>query len=572
MRCGLGVSIVIGLVVTWSGAAVAQPQAAWPDSARSQARARAEMRKLARWVVSETGKSIQVAKNGCWKQTTAKRGVGTVPTTCQSNEERNGALCYPRCKPGYTGAGPVCWQTCPAGFRNDGAHCGKPRAYGRGAGYPWKLGDRIGSLDGARARCRRANRQGCEKHGQIIYPRCRAGYRPMGCCVCSPRCPPTMTDIGVSCRKHSYGRTAGRPLRCRSGLEMDAGLCYRPCGYGYVGRGPVCWARCPTGTTNCGAFCARDTKQCMQDAVRMGVRTAELFMNLIGAASGGTAIAARAGVRQAATQLVNVAQAATTTARAAALRAARPVLMRILMQGGRRAAGEVRRATQAVLSKQLGARLARETATAMGENIAWNLVLPEMSQDAATRLHRSVQMLADWDLTGIAGVMAAFIKPMCGVRTPMPRVNRDLIQAAVSHKLDAASRLVRAMSNAPLLDTRGPVGVWRTNPRRREIVCHSNQTLSVDRLSVVTGGTAIVARDNCVLMIRDSYIRGGATAIRVLGRASVTVINSEVEGGHTALSVAQQGRLRAIGSTFKGPFRRQDRGRLVDVGGNMYRN
>ncbi|KAI7842460.1 hypothetical protein COHA_003816 [Chlorella ohadii] len=38
------------------------------------------------------------------------RGTG-VPMGCGSNEEKNGALCYPRCRPGYNGNGPVCWSS-----------------------------------------------------------------------------------------------------------------------------------------------------------------------------------------------------------------------------------------------------------------------------------------------------------------------------------------------------------------------------------------------------------------------------------------------------------------------------
>ena len=65
-----------------------------------------------------------------------------------------------------------------------------------------------------------------------------------------------MTDIGISCAKESYGRTAGTPLTCAPGEEYDAGLCYPPCDYGADGVGPVCWGNCPAGTVECGgALC-----------------------------------------------------------------------------------------------------------------------------------------------------------------------------------------------------------------------------------------------------------------------------------------------------------------------------
>lgn len=68
------------------------------------------------------------------------RGVGTALKTCDGNEEKDGALCYPKCKAGFNGVGPVCWGTCPDGYKNDGATCRKDvvidakKSYGRGVG------------------------------------------------------------------------------------------------------------------------------------------------------------------------------------------------------------------------------------------------------------------------------------------------------------------------------------------------------------------------------------------------------------------------------------------------------
>lgn len=54
--------------------------------------------------------------------------------------------------------------------------------------------------------------------------------------------------MGCTCTRHvhsyakdSYGRGAGVPMVCRSGLVNQAGLCYQPCRAGYAGVGPVCW-------------------------------------------------------------------------------------------------------------------------------------------------------------------------------------------------------------------------------------------------------------------------------------------------------------------------------------------
>lgn len=112
------------------------------------------------------------------------------------------ALCYPSCRKGYIGNGPVCWSACPDKYKDVGAFCQKPRSYGRGSGN-W-----------SRDYCKKhkGRKTGCEKNGALWYPKCRDGYNAVGCCVCSPKCPSGMTDIGADCAKKSYGRGAGKPM------------------------------------------------------------------------------------------------------------------------------------------------------------------------------------------------------------------------------------------------------------------------------------------------------------------------------------------------------------------------
>ena len=89
-----------------------------------------------------------------------------------------------------------------------------------------------------------------------------------------------MKDIGVSCQKKSYGRGAGTPLVCKSGLEEDAGLCYKSCSTlsqahnstNYDGVGPVCWGKCPTGMFECGALCTEDSATC-SDSVKADIKS-----------------------------------------------------------------------------------------------------------------------------------------------------------------------------------------------------------------------------------------------------------------------------------------------------------
>ena len=43
---------------------------------------------------------------------------------CSSDEEQNGALCYPKCQAGFYGAGPVCFKSCDGATPHDcGALC-----------------------------------------------------------------------------------------------------------------------------------------------------------------------------------------------------------------------------------------------------------------------------------------------------------------------------------------------------------------------------------------------------------------------------------------------------------------
>ncbi len=143
------------------------------------------------------------------------RGAGYPLTECNSDEEKSGLLCYPKCRPGFTGAAFACWANCPSGFHDIGMFCQKPAAYGRGGGYV--LWDKN--------KCNRQNRQGCERNGLLYYPRCNSGYHAFGCCICTPNCPSGMSDTGTGCAKPSYTRGAGHILRCRPGLEQNGLLC-----------------------------------------------------------------------------------------------------------------------------------------------------------------------------------------------------------------------------------------------------------------------------------------------------------------------------------------------------------
>jgi hypothetical protein len=236
----------------------------------------------------------------CWKKSFG-RGVGTVPTQCSSTSDKDAGLCYPKCPTGYKGVGPVCWQTCPDGFRDDGAFCAKPEPYGRGAGYPWQFGD---SLDdsGMRSRCERDHGSGnCEKDGAVYYPKCKANFHKVGCCICSPDCPSGMPDIGVSCTKQTSTRGVGTVPSCGN-LSYDAGLCYESCPRDFDGVGPICWGKCPADFPfQCGAGCAVNQEACAAAVTEMTVETVSVAATILSFPFGGPGAmaAARTGIKAA---------------------------------------------------------------------------------------------------------------------------------------------------------------------------------------------------------------------------------------------------------------------------------
>lgn len=294
------------------------------------------------------------AKDVCWRGSYG-RGVGTIPTEC-GDANKNGALCYPKCREGYKGVGPVCWQRCPAGFRDDGAFCAKPKPYGRGAGYViWQ-----------RKKCEKKHGR-CQKKGAMWYPKCREGFHAVGCCICSPNCRDGQKDIGVSCAKKSYGRGAGDLLKCSADKEKDAGLCYRRCKAGYRGVGPVCWGKCPADyPVSCGLACGVSKKACAVGILKMIGAPFQVVANVASMVlTGGAATAAKVG-----------AQAAAAAAKAVAK----------------------------ALAKKVGKKLAKGVV---------DRIAGELTGKAKEEKFNALAFVKSLDPTGIAEVVDAFKKPKC---------------------------------------------------------------------------------------------------------------------------------------------------------------
>lgn len=406
-----------------------------------------------KWIKTEaTGAKLPF----CWRQSYG-RGVGVPLSECANGLEKDGLLCYPKCKDGYGAAGPVCWAKCPPGFTDIGAFCQKPAPYGRGAGYPWKFGDGF-NLDGAMARCVRDNPQGCEQSGAVIYPKCKPGFHAVGCCVCSPDCPPGWTDTGTGCTKPTYTRGAGEPMVCANGLEQDAGLCYPRCKPGFTGVGPVCWQNTPPGWVNCGAACAKTEAECAMAVsdqvlstvtVAANIATLGLATPATGATTAGAQTVKVAGktmtggskLGNAFVKAVNVMQTIKPAQlakdatlirkvahRAGQVKEAVEVVSTLYEAGNNFAslfADDFAKQTSDEIDREINRRFRPEVARYLKEQ--WGLIqLDEMAKaNGFVVAQDTLAIVSLVDISGVTGMVGSFVKPICEDANPFPTLRRS---------------------------------------------------------------------------------------------------------------------------------------------------
>lgn len=258
-----------------------------------------EINKLMVWISKEVSNSKIPY---CYKNSFG-RGVGAPLTTCGQGTEKNGSLCYPKCRDGFAGEGPVCWGTCPSGFNDIGAFCQKTGQYDR-EGFPWVGGDPpLPNYSGPIGRCEaKYGRGACELNGAVVYPKCRAGFVLSGVTSCAPACPAGWEDNGTGCTKPSYGRGVGQKMTCSPGLEEQNALCYNKCQGDFEGIGPICWQNCRGNQSfQCGIGCASDVNSCATATTDMITAPILLLFGLIdfgisAKASAAAKAAAKAGV------------------------------------------------------------------------------------------------------------------------------------------------------------------------------------------------------------------------------------------------------------------------------------
>ena len=307
----------------------------------------------------------------CWKHSTTRPVDGT-PQTCAGGQLQAG-LCYPNCPAGSTGVGVVCYANCPAGWSDHGAGCTKPGTYSRGT--------HTLILDGPANCAREAEGRGCEQFGALLYPKPRPGYNcGPGGLVCSAACPAGWNDTGLTCVKPTVGRPVAGVPACASGLEYQAGLCYRPCAASYDGVGVVCWGKCDAAhPVDCGALCGRTQSECAVAILEMITSVLEVVANVVSTV--GTAGA------------TSGASAAAQSARASG----KATIGNAVRRAGLSASNKVAiRATLLKLAKDAGKTLAQDTIeqtlkAASGEDFDWTILDP----------------------TGVAAAVQAYNKPIC---------------------------------------------------------------------------------------------------------------------------------------------------------------
>jgi hypothetical protein len=191
-------------------------------------------------VLAWINKRVATSKNSyCYRRT--YMNPGTPISVCNDGQEKDGALCYPKCRAGYDGVGPVCWETCRSGYTDWGVFCAKGgSSYSNDAGIgscPWSGYMNMGlyCYNWAKVKSReKVCPAGSYYNAGICRKRCQAGETNWGAlCV---------RDID-SYGKDSYGRGAGNVLGCKPGTTNVAGLCYTPAREGYHNVAGIAWPR-----------------------------------------------------------------------------------------------------------------------------------------------------------------------------------------------------------------------------------------------------------------------------------------------------------------------------------------
>ena len=362
-----------------------------------------DTRLVINWIARQVADSRQ---DYCYRESYG-RGVGAPVNACHENEDKNGALCYPKCREGFHGVGPVCWEECPAGYTDTGLTCTRPAATEH---ITRKLADCPKGFHNTGVSCYDPKKLATRP---LSHSSCEPGLHRDGA-YCFSDCPSGFTNMGVSCvrspemiTKKSYGRGVGTPMYCKPGTDNDAALCYPYCREGFHGVGPVCWEKCPSGRTDCGAGCASSTKACLTDTAKMITAPVSLAMNL-----GEAALSMKSSGPLEVEAIKNALNEAN-----AGYRIGQTVDLWVTD-----AIAHFETLTTPAVKKELEARFHGDALTWIERQYALNHLHLMLTKDLNETALNGLRAVAGFDPTGVTSVIAAFAKPICTSADPFPNV------------------------------------------------------------------------------------------------------------------------------------------------------
>ena len=361
--------------------------------------------------------TVQASIDFCWKDSYG-RGVGTIPSTCTAGLKKEGMLCYEPCKAGYeTSTLGACLQKCTNGFTDQGLFCRKAEYHVKE--YPWQFGDPLND-SGMTRRCEAVHGSGkCWKPLLVVVERCKVGYEHiLG--FCRPERAPNCIAEGyagqfdLSCTKDTYFKTP-KIANCANGQENNAGLCYKSCGSGSYGVGPVCWSSCSAKTlpTECGAGCTSDATAC-------ATQTTNLVMSVLDSA---VSIATAVGTLGVATAIK---QGTTVATKAALKQGGKASIKEMLKHAGKistsTARGLVKEQLKGIVVKN-GIEYTGLAASAVDNAMSLFSNISDISNGKYASQEERDFMVAQevlnnvalLDPSGIVGIVAAYAKPKCSV-------------------------------------------------------------------------------------------------------------------------------------------------------------
>jgi hypothetical protein len=144
--------------------------------------------------------------------------------SCASNKEKSGALCYNKCRDGYSRSGQTCTENGspyivkPSPLKFGKTKCDNNKKKVGALCYDKCKGDYDNILGvctphkytdlkdpGEPMTCG----EGQTKKGALCYDKCKDGYKEKTLGLCAQKCPDDSTDFGVGCTRKSYSRGAG---------------------------------------------------------------------------------------------------------------------------------------------------------------------------------------------------------------------------------------------------------------------------------------------------------------------------------------------------------------------------